>query len=254
VIVEATTADGVTLRVDCPDTLASRWTSEAILQGRTYPDVPFVGEVRTIVDVGANVGAATVYLAHHHPTATVHAVEPADGALAYLRRNVGDLPNVQVHALGLSDADSEGSLFLHPTDLGQSSLVDAGTGGGSQPVAVRAAGPWAAAQGIEAIDVLKVDVEGLEVAVLESLGALVATAKVLYVEYDHRAARRRIEALLAPTHELYLGELFLDQGECTYVRTDLVADAAPAHEHLRAYLARQLSAGGYVPIGAPHLQ
>jgi FkbM family methyltransferase len=248
VIVEATTADGATLAVDCPDNLASRWTSEAILGGRTYPDVPFLGEVRTIVDAGANVGAATVYFAHHHPSATVHAVEPAAAALDYLERNVAGLPNVRVHPLGLADADADGVLFHHPTDLGQSSLVDAGDGAGSEAVTIRAAGPWAAAQGIDAIDILKVDVEGVEVAVLESLGGLVASVKALYVEYDDRAARRRIEALLAPTHELYLGVVFLDQGECTYVRSDLVADPGPAREHLRAVLAdRFRTAAGAQP-------
>ena len=239
-IVEATTADGATLRVDCPDTLASRWTSDAILHGRTYPDVPFLGGVRTIVDAGANVGAATVYFAHHHPTATVHAVEPAEAALAYLRRNVAGLANVEVHALGLSDADADGVLFHHPTDLGQSSLLDAHDDAGSEAVSIRDAGRWAAAQGIDAIDILKVDVEGVEVAVIESLGDLVPTVKALYVEYDDRAARRRLEELLAPTHELYLGVVFLDQGECTYLRSDLVADPEPPRAHLRELLAGRL--------------
>ena len=53
---------------ECPDTVASRWTCRAILEGRTYPHIPFVGEVRTALDVGANCGAMTVHLARHHPT------------------------------------------------------------------------------------------------------------------------------------------------------------------------------------------
>ena len=242
-ILEATTAGGAPMSLDCPDNLASRWTCEAILQGRTYPDVPFIGEVRTVVDAGATVGAASVYFAHHHPDAAVHAVEPARAALDYLERNVAGLPNVRVHPVGLADADADAVLFHHPTDLGQSSLVDAGDDAGSESVSVRAAGAWAAEAGIDAIDVLKIDVEGLEVAVLESLGDLVAGVKALYVEYDDRAARRRIEELLAPTHELYLGMVFLDQGECTYLRSDLVVDRAPAREHLRSLLAARMAAG-----------
>lgn len=40
----------------------------------------------------------------------------------------------------------------------------------SEPVQLRAAGAWAAEQGIDRIDVLKVDVEGCEIEVLTSLG------------------------------------------------------------------------------------
>ena len=236
-IVEATTADGATLRVDCPDTLASRWTSEAILQGRTYPDVPFLGPVRTIVDAGANVGAATVYFAHHHPGARIHAVEPAEEALSYLERNVGTLPNVTVHPIGLADNDSTAQLHHSDGDIGQASIHHHAGSASAEPITVRDAGRWAAEQGIAQIDILKIDVEGCEVQVVESLGPLVAGAKVIYIEYDSRDARRRIDTILAPTHELYLGTVFLDQGECAYVRSDLVVDTERAHEHLRRVLA-----------------
>ena len=61
--------------------------------------------------------------------------------------------------------------------------------------------------------------------------------KACYLEYDSRQARRDIARLLDPTHELYTGSMFLDQGECLYLRTDLAAlDAAT--EELRAIFAR----------------
>jgi FkbM family methyltransferase len=240
VIVEATTADGATLALECPGSLASAWTSRAILAGATYPHIPFAGEVATIVDAGANVGAATVFLAHHHPTARIHAVEPGAAARAFLERNVAGLPNVTVHPIALADADATTRLFHVEGDIGQASLLDSDDAVGSEEVTVRAAGAWATEQGIDRIDILKVDVEGYEVAVLESLGALVAGTKVIHLEYDDRRARRRIEELLAPTHELYVGSVFLDQGECTYVRADLVADPEVARAHLRTVLASRL--------------
>lgn len=238
--VDATTADGTVLSLLCPNTLASQWTCQSILAGRTYPDVPFVGEVRTIVDIGANVGSATVFLAHHHPEARIHAVEPGAEARSFLEQNVAGLPNVTVHPIALADADATTQLFHVAGDIGQASLLDSSDAIGSEEVAVRAAAAWAAEQGIERIDVLKLDVEGYEVAVLESLGSLVSGAKVIHVEYDDRTARRRIEELLATSHELYIGRVFLDQGECTYVRADLVADAEVARAHLRTVFADRL--------------
>jgi hypothetical protein len=102
-------------------------------------------------------------------------------------------------------------------------------------VEIRDAGSWASENAIDRIDVLKVDVEGAEVEVLQSLGSLLPTVKVLYVEYDSRHARRAIAALIEETHELYVGSLLLDQGEIIYLRRDLADDPA-ATEHLRQML------------------
>src|SRR5262249_3109434 len=85
------------------------------------------------------------------------------------------------------------------------------------------------------IDILKVDVEGVEVEVLTSLADLLPEVKVLYVEYDSRTARRAIAELFENTHELYCGVNFLDQGECIYLRRDLAALPA-ATERLRELL------------------
>jgi hypothetical protein len=105
-------------------------------------------------------------------------------------------------------------------------------------VELRSSGSWAAEQGLDHIDILKVDVEGCELDVLTSLAPLLPTVKVLFVEYDGRQARRDIDHLLAPTHELYLARmLLLDQGECLYLRKDL-ADHPGAVERLCEIFAR----------------
>ena len=80
---------------------------------------------------------------------------------------------------------------------------------------------------------LKVDVEGAEIEVLEGLAPLLPEVKVVYVEYDHRSHRRAIETLLGASHELYFAMLMtLDQGECMWVRRDL-AEHPDALGHLR---------------------
>jgi len=45
-------------------------------------------EVRTIIDVGANVGAATLWFARRAPHATIISVEPASGVVSLLRHNI----------------------------------------------------------------------------------------------------------------------------------------------------------------------
>lgn len=226
---------GDDIEFECDDTFASRWVCQAILEDTTYPHLPFVGDVEVILDVGANCGATTVHLARHHPRAVVHAFEPGRDARGYLERNVAAYPNVVVHPFGLGDADRDDVPLFHAQgDIGSASVLARPTNdqGDFEPIQLRDAGAWAAAEGIDHVDILKVDVEGLEVVVLESLAALLPTVKVLYVEYDSRADRRRIMAMLDDTHELYLALLMtLDQGECVFLRKDL-ADVEGARDRL----------------------
>jgi FkbM family methyltransferase len=225
---------GSTAEFECEPTIASHWVSRDILAGQTYPDLGFANPVRTIVDVGANCGAASVYFAQRHPDAMVHSLEPGSRQRAVLERNVASYSNVRVHPIGLHAVDQLLPLYFGDGDSGMSSVIRSEWNTEEhEVVTLRNAATWAAENAITAIDLLKVDVEGVEVEVLEAMSTYVPTVKVLYVEYDSRAARRSIAKLLEPTHELFIGKLFLDQGEITYIRRDL-AEAPSATAWLQS--------------------
>lgn len=222
---------------ECEDTIASAWVSRDILLDKTYPVLPFVTGVETVVDAGGNCGAFAVHFARNFPDATIHTIEPGSPQRAILTRNAATHPNIVIHPLALDDRDGEMPLHLGADDSGMSSLTPSEwTGEASEIVTVRHAGRWAAAAGIDRIDVLKVDVEGREPAVLSALRDLLPTVKVLYLEYDSRADRRVIDRLLEPTHDLYVGKVLLDQGELVYLAR-AIADDPAATEHLRTILA-----------------
>lgn len=226
------TPDG-TVEFECEDSIASAWVSRGILSGETYPVLPFVDDVEVILDVGANCGAATVHFARHYPLARIHSFEPGHRQRAVLERNCTRLANVSVHPIGLHAHDGEADLFAGRGDSGMSSFTPGEwTTASSERAQLRSAGGWAAENGLDRIDIVKLDVEGCEVDVLRSLDALVATIKVAYVEYDSRTARREIDAVFDPTHHLYSGKVLLDQGEVVYLRADL-ADDPRADQYLR---------------------
>ena len=230
---ELPVAGGGTVAFETSEGVIARWMHGEILAGRTYPHLPFVDDVRTIFDVGANCGSTAIHLARHHPEATVHAFEPGSVQRTYLQRNTAAYRNVVVHPFGLHLADQRVALYLGDGDTGFSSITRRAVNTDvSELVELRAAGPWARAQGIERIDILKLDVEGCEPAVLASLESYLPTMKVVYLEYDSRADRRDMAGRLADTHELYRGLAFLDQGECIYLRKDL-ADHPMASARLR---------------------
>ncbi|MEO6629392.1 MAG: FkbM family methyltransferase [Aquihabitans sp.] len=211
------------VQFECADTWISKWVSSEILRDRTYPHLPFVTDVQVIVDAGANCGATTVHLARQNPNAQVHAIEPGGEAGAILARNATAYPNVTVHHIGLHSTDRTAQLYRGAEDSITSSLEPRDvTGDQSEMVQLRDGRRWASDQGIDRIDVLKLDVEGAEIAVLESLAPLIPTMKVIYVEYDSRQARRRLEEILGESHDLYFSMLMaLDQGDCIYLAKEL---------------------------------
>ena len=219
---------------ECEDTIASAWVSKDILSNRTYPVMPFVEDVRVVLDAGGNCGAAAVHFARHYPDATIHTFEPGSHQRAFLERNALHLPGIAIHPIALHREDGEMPLYQGDSDSGMSSLEASEWATEShETVTVRSAGGWAAEHGVDRIDVMKLDVEGSEVDVLESLGSLLATVKVLYVEYDSRRARRDIDRILEPTHDLYSGKVLLDQGELVYL-SKREANRPEAMDHLRS--------------------
>lgn len=161
-----------------------------------------------VVDVGANVGCFALYAQRWAREVRVYSFEPNPQVLPLLQRNTAHLPNVQCHAIGLSDRDGAATLYLHPRNTGQASM--SGHRGAIQaiPVKVRHAGAMLTELGIEHIDILKVDTEGSEVPIFHALAHFLPNVDVVMYEYHRHADRQVLADLLtdfviyqAPDHE-----------------------------------------------------
>ncbi len=202
-----------------------------IFAGTTYPNVPFVSGVKTILDIGANVGAASVYLATSYPDARIYAFEPGSDALSLLKKNVAPLRNVTVFPFGLYSHDATLSLFHGKNDSVESSVcASTRTEYESEQIRLVDASRFVYELGIEKVDVLKIDTEGCEVPILKSLIKWLPDVKVLYVEYHSERDRRLIDDLLAETHVLWRGQIkFAYRGEFCYLKRDLLPDESEIH-------------------------
>ncbi|MCC2654402.1 MAG: methyltransferase FkbM family [Microvirga sp.] len=133
-----------------------------------------LGTVRTVLDIGANIGISTLYLAALFEDARIVAFEPVTENFSLLTRNTQHLTRVQRQPVALGEAD-ETIEMLHsdvPSNLGGYSRV--ATGSDRQRtvrVAMRAARRQCEELGINAADVVKIDVEGSEWEVLNDLGS-----------------------------------------------------------------------------------
>jgi FkbM family methyltransferase len=214
--------------------------ARAILAGRTYPAVPFVRDVASVLDVGANIGAAAIFFANLYPAARVYALEPASEAFALLASNTRLWRNVTCFPFGLSGADRTATLYKGAHESVEASLHrSVRSADEHEQIALRAASAFLADERLADVDVLKLDVEGCEMDVLEALGSVVAAIKILYVEYHSERDRRLIDGLLAGSHVLWRAKVELvHRGEFCYIRGDLLP---PDCSELSPELAPQLS-------------
>ncbi len=136
----------------------------------------FLPEDGVFLDVGANQGELTLVAARQAPRGRVYAFEPVPEWFARLEENVGmnALAHVRAFRLALSDAEGEVEMFASPAGHGDadyneglSSLHRSDTR--SVPVGTFPTLPldaFAEREGLDRIDVIKIDVEGAEPRVL----------------------------------------------------------------------------------------
>ena len=168
-----------------------------------------------IFDVGANIGTLTTWFANSFPTGKIHSFEPQRAVFQMLCGNVAinNLYNVYTYNCGLG-AQNETKTFEEPNyfskdDFGTFSLVEnivKQTTGESFTVDIYTLDSFCAKHNIPKVDLIKVDVEGMDLQVLMGAAHMLETCHpALFVEHcDNR------RSIIGPIQE------FLDQFGYTY--------------------------------------
>ncbi len=119
-----------------------------------------------IVDLGANIGAASVFFATRWPDARILALEPDPGTFERLAANTRPFP--WVSAERRAAAGRTGELRIYPSPWGDSLTSSTlGGGGEGQPVEALTLDELVERCGGR-IDLLKFDIEGMELEMLEA--------------------------------------------------------------------------------------
>lgn len=142
---------------------------------------------QVIFDVGANVGDWSITARELCPCAEIHAFEIAPSTFQTLVVNIGHLEKVRCRNSGLSD--SAGSIRIRHY-AGQPSLTTATQY--PHPFAfveveaeVVTGDSYAAASGIEHIDLLKIDVEGMEERVLKGFQGMLERRAIDLIQFEY---------------------------------------------------------------------
>jgi len=163
-----------------------------------FAEIKHLGHpVRTIFDVGANVGDVALRLAREHPSATVHAFEPAADTFSRLRQNTQSIPRIRAHNLGLGATPGTKTMRLFE-DSRLNTLADAAPFvtafetpvQSTASIEISTLDMFARQHAIDSIDILKIDTEGFEMDVLEGGRQLLAGGRVRFVVSEVTEIRR----------------------------------------------------------------
>lgn len=181
-----------------------------IMLNRTFYEAALLERVReriapgaTFVDAGANIGNHTVYFATLCRAAHVHAFEPMPHMQAILQRNADlnapgpdEKSRVTVHPFGLGATTSTADVeIFNPANLGSTTLRASLDEGSDGAIPIRPLDSF----DLHSIDFIKIDVEGMQDAVLEGARDTIARCQPqLVIEAFQRGdERERTEAVLA---------------------------------------------------------
>lgn len=175
------------------------YTIDEVLLDQVYAAaVARAGDARTVLDLGANIGLASLYLAAALPKARVFAVEPDADNARLLRHNLAGLVaagRATVRRAAVWDRDTPVA-FLPPDSIGH---VNQGTVCAVDQLATPpdpanvcpgyTLPTLFAEAGFDTVDLLKIDVEGAEVGLFAGCGGWLPRVKVLAVEF-HGSSRQ----------------------------------------------------------------
>lgn len=151
----------------------------------------FADQTPVVFDVGANVGLYTQgAIAMLGERMELHAFEPSAEAFGLLTENVGDCPQVHLHHAALGDTTGEAALFSDRPGSDMSSLFVGGFDHWALDVQPRETTKVTRLDticdelSIEHISLLKLDVEGGELAALKGAGALLDVQAIDLVQFE----------------------------------------------------------------------
>ena len=169
-------------------------TFNEVIKEQIYENIlSYVGRCETVIDLGANIGLASLYFAHHFPTCRVLSVEPNPGSYQMLVTNLrGLIKKGRCKTLQAAVWGSETTLVPGPLDeLEHFSAFATREGIGAPPHSIEMQGlpmpTIVAHSGFERIDILKVDIEGAEIELFKGDLGWLTKVRSIAIEFHENS-------------------------------------------------------------------
>jgi FkbM family methyltransferase len=148
-------------------------------------------DVRTIFDVGANVGQSARSYLESFRGATILCFEPVKATYDTLVAALGSAPNVRCFHVGMSASVGGGTMEVDEKQSSMNRLTTAGSPATNvESVALDTLDAFCARESIAHIDLLKIDTEGHDLEVLKGAAGLLASQAVDIIQVEAGMNRR----------------------------------------------------------------
>jgi FkbM family methyltransferase len=149
--------------------------------------------IKTIFDIGANIGNYTLSFAKAYSNATIHAFEPNTINFNRLQENISlnNFKNIRLNKKGLSNEKGELKLFFDDKNMGASTLAN-GSGNKTEIISLITLDEYCQSNNIQQIDLLKIDIEGGELNCLKGGKEILKQSKntTIQLEIDSGHCKR----------------------------------------------------------------
>jgi FkbM family methyltransferase len=178
-----------------------------------------------IIDCGANIGVFALYASSNAPRSRVFAVEPFPSTFQELRGNIrfNNLDHrVTCISIALSGSDGNVNMYAAPQVASQARQVIRPSGADTVSVPALSLSSLLARVGVNAVDMLKMDIEGSEHPTLvQAEPSVLARIKRITVEYHQTGSKNTLfdhlkAAGFALRHDRILGDNY---GVAEFTRT-----------------------------------
>jgi len=167
--------------------------------------------MKTLFDVGANLGTWTSMARGILPDAEVHCFEIVPEIAVKLSVMTRSDSGITVNQFGLGDAERDAVVKFYPESPGLSSLVDYPHPHAARTVAARIRrGDWYCREkSIEQVDFLKIDVEGAEELVLQGFADMMDRHRVVMIQFEYGRTNILQHFLLYDAYQLLTSHGFV---------------------------------------------
>ncbi|HLG38682.1 MAG TPA: FkbM family methyltransferase [Chitinophagaceae bacterium] len=130
-------------------------------------DIPVSFQPRYIIDGGANIGFFSILFANRFPDSKIAAIEPDTSNYGFLKKNVGQYPNI--HTLQTAIWDKQAYLKISVEELDKCAIkAEEVADEKDADLKAMSIADIIAKEGFPYIDILKLDIEGAEKEVFSS--------------------------------------------------------------------------------------
>ncbi len=155
----------------CPFTLSLDYPSQLAPLVEIYVHKEYehrsLGEVKVILDLGANYGDSAIYFHTLYPKARIYAIEPAPASYEQLKRNTAQFPVITPVQAIVSDTSGMREFYINETGALGNSLTQRGDAT-AIPVPSYTLPDLFTLLQLPSADIIKFDVEGAEEAIFDA--------------------------------------------------------------------------------------